>query len=120
MRKTWADVAGIDPPSLSIDRDAGEGPPRCCSRRHVAADALVCYDDLAPERRKALLARLPQLAGVDGVYLCDGCSELLVREVVITREERAIDFGLPQAIIDQARGLDALARDGLARALRAP
>jgi hypothetical protein len=99
-------VAGIDPPSQSIDRDAGEGPPRCCKRRVVAADALVCYDELAPERLKALLARLPHLAGVTPLYLCDSCSEMLIREGKMTREERAIDFGESQEIIDKARDHD--------------
>jgi hypothetical protein len=104
--KTWADEAGIDPPGLSMDRDAGEGPPRCCGRRFVAADGLVCYDDLAPERLKRLLARLPRLAEAASIYLCDGCSELLLREEIFTREERAIDFGLPQNIVDNARDAD--------------
>lgn len=72
----------------------------------MAADALICYDDLAPERRKALLERLPHLAGADPLYLCDGCSELLIRNLVITREERAIDFGESQDIVDKARDLD--------------
>jgi len=113
---TWADDAKIDPPGLSIDRDAGEGPVRCCGRRHVAADSLVCYDNLAPERLKALIARLPHLEGVSPLYLCDGCSELVIRENVLTREERAIDFGLSQEFVDKARSLDSLASNGLVRA----
>jgi hypothetical protein len=103
---TWADVAGIVPPGLSIDRDAGEGPPRCCQRRLVAADMLICYDEIAPERLKALVAQLPHLEGVSPLYLCDGCSELIIRKGVMTREQRAIDFGLPQAVVDKARDLD--------------
>lgn len=113
--RTWADDAKIDPPSLSVDRDNGDGPPRCCPRRLVAADALVYYGELAPGRRQALLARFPHLEGVGPLYLCDGCSELLIRELIITREERAVDFGLPQEIVDKARDSDGLARDGLLR-----
>jgi hypothetical protein len=104
--KTWADEAGLTPASKSIDRDAGEGPPRCCGRRFVAADSLICYDELAPDRLKALIVRLPHLDEASPLYLCDGCSELLIRELVFTREERAIDFGLPQEIVDKARDLD--------------
>jgi hypothetical protein len=104
--KTWADVAELDPPSQSIDRDAGEGPPRCCKRRIVAADALVWYDELGAKRRAALLERLPHLEGVAPLYLCDSCSELLIREEIITREERAVDFGETQKIIDKARDQD--------------
>lgn len=104
--KTWADAAELVPASQTIDRDRGEGPVRCCHRRLVAADALVCYDDLSAERRSALEQRLPHLQGVTPLYLCDACSELLIREVVFTREERAIDFGLDQDIIDKARDRD--------------
>ena len=104
--RTWASDQGLDPQAQSIDRDAGEGPPRCCGRRLVAADALVCYDELAPERRKALLERLPHLQDVTPLYLCDACSELLIREAVITREDRALDFGLPAEVVEKARVLD--------------
>lgn len=72
----------------------------------MAADSLICYDDLAPERLAAVLERFPHLKDVKPIYLCDGCSELVVRELVITREGRAVDFGLPQEIIDEARALD--------------
>jgi hypothetical protein len=112
---TWADERQLDVRAVTIDRDAGEGPPRCCARRLIAADSLVCYDKLAPERRAALLARLPHLEGVTPLYLCDACSELLIREAVMTREERALDFGLPQEIVDKARDLDERAHNGLAR-----
>lgn len=104
--KTWADVAGIVPPATSVDRDAGEGPPRCCNRRLVAADALICYDALAPERRAALVARWPHLEGVTPLFLCDGCSEWITRERVMTREARMRDFGESQEIVDKARDLD--------------
>jgi hypothetical protein len=103
---TWADDAKIVPPGLPIDRDADEGPPRCCARRFVAADALVCYDELAPERRTALLKRFPHLSGVSPLYLCDACGDTLVRERVITREERAIAFGLSAAAVAKARAQD--------------
>jgi hypothetical protein len=108
--KTWADEAGIIPPSRSIDRDAGEGPPRCCVRRLVAADALVCYDELALERLAELAKRFPHLAEITPLYLCDGCADTLIREEIITREDRAIDFGLPQEIVDKAREQDLKAR----------
>lgn len=104
--KTWADEAQVEPRGLSIDRDAGGGPPRCCGRRLVAADALVCYDDLAPERLAEVVKRFPHLAGVTPLYLCDGCSEQLIREAVITREARAVDFGLSQEAIDKERQRD--------------
>lgn len=104
--RTWADAAGLVPSGQTIDRDAGEGPPRCCGRRLVAADSLVCYDDLSPDGLKRLLARLPHLEGIAPLYLCDGCSELIIREEVVTRLERAIDFGEPQDVVDKARDLD--------------
>jgi len=104
--KTWADAAGVVPPATSIDRNAGEGPPRCCARRIVAADALVCYDDLAPERLAAVLERLPQLKGVSPLYLCDGCASLVVREEVVTREELAVDLGLSADLVSKARDMD--------------
>lgn len=104
--KTWADEANVGPRGLSIDRNAGEGPPRCCERRLVAADALVCYDDLAPERLAEIVKRLPHLADLTPLYLCDSCSELLIRERVITREARALDFGLPQEIVAKERERD--------------
>jgi hypothetical protein len=85
--KTWADVAGIVPSATSIDRDAGEGPPRCCGRRLVAADALVCYDEIAPERLAAVLERLPSLKGVRPLYLCDGCRGTIRREQLLRRDE---------------------------------
>lgn len=103
MMKTWADEAGITQRARGVDRDAGDGPPRCCARRFIAADALVCYDDLAPGPRAALDARFPHLAGVSPLYLCDGCAETIIRERVVTREGRARDFGLPDAVIEKAR-----------------
>jgi len=89
MMKTWADVAGIEPRGLSIDRDQGEGPPRCCNRRLVAADALVHFGDLASARLAAVLARFPHLADVPvaELYLCDACRGTIRREQVIARED---------------------------------
>ena len=104
--KTWASDQGLEPQSQTIDRDASEGPPRCCRRRLVAADALVCYDELAPERLAAVLERLPHLKGVTPLYLCDACGDLIIREAVVTREDRALDFGLGQDVVDKARDLD--------------
>jgi hypothetical protein len=104
--KTWASDQGFTQASQMVDRDAGQGPVRCCGRRLVAADALVCYDELAPERLAAVLERLPHLKGVTPLYLCDACSELIIREEVVTREDRALDFGLPQDVVDKARDLD--------------
>lgn len=87
--KTWAETAGILPPGLSIDRDAGEGPPRCCARRFVAADALVHFGDLLPALRTRVLARFPALATTPAreLYLCDGCRGTIRREVVLDRNE---------------------------------
>lgn len=105
--KTWAEEAGIIPPARNIDRDAGEGPPRCCARRRVAADELVCYDDLAPARLAVVLQRFPRLVGASPLYLCGACGETVIREQVVTREDRARDFGLPERVITKARLHDA-------------
>jgi hypothetical protein len=110
MRK-WAEVAGVIPSARSIDRNAGEGPPRCCARRLVSADELVCYDDLAPERLALLLKRLPHLVGVSPLYLCGACGETIIRERLVTREDRARDFGLSTAIVEKARLHDDQFRD---------
>jgi hypothetical protein len=87
--KTWADVAAIVPTGLSIDRDAGEGPPRCCSRRFVAADALVYFGELATDSRSRVLARFAHLTNVPEteLYLCDACRATVRREAVLSREE---------------------------------
>jgi hypothetical protein len=87
--KTWADAVGVVPASASIDRDVGEGPPRCCAKRHVSADALVYFGDLPSARLDRLRARFPALATVpDGeLYLCDGCRGTVRREIVLAREE---------------------------------
>lgn len=87
--KTWAEEAGISPPSVTLDRDAGEGPlPRCCSRRFVSADALVQYGDLDVEKRTLVCERITPMAEADAdMYLCDACREILRREQVITRAE---------------------------------
>jgi hypothetical protein len=108
--KTWADVANVEPRGLSLDRDKGEGPPRCCDRRLVAADALICYDDLAAVRQLELLKRFPHLDGKTPVYLCDACADTLVRERIISHEDRALDFGLDAAVIARARARDAKVR----------
>lgn len=104
--RTWAGESGVGSPSRSIDRDAGEGPPRCCARRLVSADELVCYDDLAPERLALVLQRLPHLVWVRPLYLCGACGETIIRERIVTREDRARDFGLPTALIEKARRHD--------------
>lgn len=106
--KTWADMAKVSPPGSPIDRDAGEGPPRCCTRRLVAADALVCYDDLPGALLAVVKERFPAIASMTPIYLCDGCSDTLVREGVITREERAAGLGLSAASVLKARELDQL------------
>lgn len=87
--KTWADVAGLVPPSRSIDRDAGEGPPRCCARRLVAADALVHFGELSASRLAKVRARFPEHQDVPAIdlYLCDGCRGTIRREVILTRDE---------------------------------
>lgn len=92
--KTWADEVGIDPPSKTIDRNAGEGPqPPCCSQQYVSADALVHYGDLPDEIRDRVLERFPHLASADAaeLYLCGSCRETLRREGVITRTEMPAD-----------------------------
>lgn len=87
--KTWADEAQVEPPGLSIDRGVGEGPPRCCARRLVAADALVHFGDLLPALLAKVLDRFPHLGSVppDQLYLCDGCRGSLRREAVLKRDE---------------------------------
>lgn len=100
--RTWASDAGVDPPGLSIDRDAGEGPPRCCRRRRVAADALVFYGGLPAGIRGRVLGRFPRLAEIspEERYLCDGCRETLRRERVIARTEMPLSrpLQLPDVI----------------------
>jgi hypothetical protein len=104
--KTWADVAGIEPRGLSLDRDKGEGPPRCCDRRLVAADALVCYDDVSAGLLSVLVTRFPHLEHAAKIYLCDACSDTLIRERLVTREDRALDLGLPREIVEKMRAHD--------------
>ena len=108
--KTWADDADIAPPSRSIDRDAGEGPPRCCARRFVAADALVRYDQLPLDSLALVKERFPHLASIAPLYLCDACGETLVREHVWTREDRAEGLGLSSTAVAKARAHDAVFR----------
>lgn len=83
--RTWASDAGVSPASMTLDRDAGEGPARCCARRFVAADALVFYGDLDSGKLARVRARFPDLSGA--TYLCDSCRETLRREKVIARTE---------------------------------
>lgn len=88
--KTWADEAGITPPSTTIDRDAGQGPkPRCCDRRYVTADALVYFGDMDTDQRLRVRNRLTRLAHAHDLtlYLCDACRETLRRERVLERAE---------------------------------
>jgi len=108
--KTWADAAGIIPPAASIDRDAGDGPPRCCNRRLVAADALVCYDEADAVRLALILDRLLLLRQAPNVFLCDACADLIVREQLVTREERALDLKLSAELVEKARAHDQLLR----------
>ena len=108
--KTWADAAGLLSPSQTIDRDAGEGPARCCGRRLVAADALICYDDVSAELLSILVTRFPHFAEAEQIFLCDACADTLVREQLITREDRATDLRLPQEVVDKMRDQDIKAR----------
>ncbi len=100
MIETWNDA---DPrlPARSIDRDVGEGPPRCCARRLVAADSLVRYDRLPPDLLAKVRQRFPDLPA-GPLYLCDACGETLIREGVLTREERARGFGLSPKMVAKA------------------
>lgn len=81
---TWADEAGIPGPT-TIDRSKGEGPPRCCARDLVAADALVRFSpaDVAGPALDLVHARFPHAPE----YLCDACRGTLRREQVIARTE---------------------------------
>lgn len=108
--KTWADATELDPPSRSIDRDLGEGPTRCCARRLVAADALVCYDEVSADLLSILLTRFPHMEKAPAIYLCDACADILIREKLVKREDRAIDFGLSQDTINKMRDQDTKAR----------
>lgn len=100
--RTWADAAGVVPPARSIDRDQGEGPPRCCARRLVSADSLICYDDVSAELLSVLVTRFPHLEKAEQIFLCDACAETLIREHLITREDRARVFGLSEKLIAKA------------------
>lgn len=104
MARTWASDEGIQPPGLPIDRDAGEGPPRCCKIRRVAADALAWWGG----HPAALLARARAahphwntIADQD-LYVCSACQERLLALKVVTREELARAFGLSDRIIAHA------------------
>lgn len=81
--------AGVYYAGPVVDREAGEGPPRCCPRRRVLADKLVWYGGISDEALARVRARLPHLAEVarDDLYLCSGCILRLLREGVIRPDE---------------------------------
>jgi hypothetical protein len=66
-----------------------EGPPACCSKRRVAADALVWFGGLPPGLLSRVRARFPRLQAVAAAdyYLCDGCREIVRRERLLARSE---------------------------------
>ena len=72
-----------------VDRAAGDGPPRCCRRRRIAADMLVWYGGLSDDALARLREALPHLANVprDDLYLCDGCRDGLLRDGILSPEE---------------------------------
>ena len=108
--RTWAEASDLASPSQTVDRDAGEGPLRCCARRLVAADALICYDDVSAELLSVLVTRFPHLEKATEIFLCDACADTLVREQLVSREDRAIDLGLSQEVVAKMRDQDLKAR----------
>lgn len=102
--RTWADVAAVAPPSKSLNRNAGEGPPRCCNVQLVAADALIWWGGLPALIIGKAKARFPRLSAVanEELYLCSNCGETLVREKLITREELARSQGLSERQVAKA------------------
>lgn len=102
--KTWADERRLEEPATSVNRDAGEGPPRCCTTAVVAGDGLVWWGELPAELLERVFARFPTLATIplEDLYLCGGCREQLFREELVTREEVARGLGLPPAVVAKA------------------
>jgi hypothetical protein len=111
MWRTWADVLAeraVDAgtpgplPAVPVDRFRGEGPPRCCARRRIAADMLVWYGGLGVTLLGRVRSRFPHLADTPDtdLYLCDGCRETLRRERIIARLEMPASrpLALPEAI----------------------
>jgi hypothetical protein len=111
MWRTWADVlaeraveAGkpAPPQALPVDRFRGEGPPRCCGRRRIAADMLVWYGGLGATLLGRVRSRFEHLADVPDadLYLCDGCRETLRRNRVLLRTEMPASrpLALPEAV----------------------
>lgn len=103
---TWADQRrlNVSERAATLNRDAGEGPPRCCATREVVCDGLAFWGELPTELLARTRGRLPQLIAIADVdlYLCAGCRELLFREKVVTREEVARGLGLPVNAIAKA------------------
>ena len=56
------------------------------------------------------MTRFPHLAGAKEIFLCDACADTLIREKLVTREDRAIDLGLSQDIVTKMRDQDLKAR----------
>lgn len=81
--------AGVYYAGPVVDRDAGEGPPRCCAKRRVLADKLVWYGGVSNEALARVRARLPHLAEVarKDLYLCSRCILRLLREGVLRPDE---------------------------------
>ncbi len=86
--RTWAIDETADPPAQVVDRRTG-GPPPCCSRYLVAADALVFFGALGTAKLRKVYARFPHLSliAVQDLYLCDACRGTLRRERILTRAE---------------------------------
>jgi len=91
--KTWTDTPA------AVNRDLGEGPPRCCSTAVVTGDSLVTWGGLPSAVLDVVRARLPSLPDDPDLYLCAGCRETMFREKLLTREEVARGLGMSAAII---------------------
>jgi hypothetical protein len=102
--KTWADERRLERRATSVNRDAGEGPPRCCATTVVACDGLVWWGGLPVELLERVYVHFPVLAAIqlEELYLCGGCREQLFRSGVVTREEIARGLELPPAVVAKA------------------
>ena len=81
--------AGVYYAGPVVDREAGEGPPRCCAKRRILADKLVWYGGISNDALTRLRARMPHLAEVarEDLYLCSRCIVRLLRDGVLRIDE---------------------------------
>jgi hypothetical protein len=93
--KTWRTDAA------PVNRDAGEGPPRCCGTAIVAGDELWWLGGLPAPMLATMRTVFPAWASIADadLYACGHCKELLFRHLKVSREDwmRGHGFG-PKAI----------------------